>query len=223
MKLNDDLTERAHRRTSELDWSSSPSEGVWRKRLDRDGGEVARATSLVRFEAGAEFPHHVHGGGEEFLVLEGTFCDEQADYPEGWYVRHPIDSEHAPWSEEGCVILVKLRQMRDPEEETLVVDTDALEWSEGPHPAAAQKKLFEADDGEVVRLERWEPGFSPGEVTHPGGAEFFVLEGGFEDDQGSYQSGDWLRLPPGEAHRPRSADGATLWTKRGHLAAELAR
>jgi hypothetical protein len=32
--------------------------------LDRDGGEVARATSLVRYAPGSGFDTHVHEAGE---------------------------------------------------------------------------------------------------------------------------------------------------------------
>jgi anti-sigma factor ChrR (cupin superfamily) len=38
----------------------------------------------------------VNGGGEEFLVLEGTFSDERGDYPRGSYVRNPPGTAHAP-------------------------------------------------------------------------------------------------------------------------------
>jgi anti-sigma factor ChrR (cupin superfamily) len=41
-----------------------------------NGDEVARATSIVRDAPGSHFPPHVHGSGEEFLVLEGVFQDE---------------------------------------------------------------------------------------------------------------------------------------------------
>ena len=37
--------------------------------------QVARCTTLVTFEPSSSFPHHTHGGGEEFLVLAGDFCD----------------------------------------------------------------------------------------------------------------------------------------------------
>lgn len=36
--------------------------------------------------------HHTHVGGEEYLVLEGVFSDENADYPTGTYVRNPMGS-----------------------------------------------------------------------------------------------------------------------------------
>ena len=49
------------------------------------------------------FDRHTHGGGEEILVLEGTFSDELGDYLAGTYLRNPAGSAHAlgrlvPWS-----------------------------------------------------------------------------------------------------------------------------
>ena len=38
--------------------------------------QVARCTTLVTFAAGSHFEAHIHSGGEEFLVLEGDFCDQ---------------------------------------------------------------------------------------------------------------------------------------------------
>lgn len=67
----------------EPSWQDSPMQGVQRYMLDRVGGEVARATSLVRYAAGARFESHTHRGGEEFLVLEGVFSDQHGDYPAG--------------------------------------------------------------------------------------------------------------------------------------------
>ena len=58
------------------DWVTSPMAGVLRRPLDRDGDEVARATSLVRYAPGSQFTRHMHGGGEEILVLDGEFADE---------------------------------------------------------------------------------------------------------------------------------------------------
>ncbi len=64
--------------------------------LDRIGDEVARATSLVKYESDSVFSSHVHGGGEEVLVLDGTFGDEHGLYPAGTYIRNPIDTSHTP-------------------------------------------------------------------------------------------------------------------------------
>jgi hypothetical protein len=83
--------------------------------LDRIGDEIARATTIVEYQPYSKFAHHVHGGGEEFLVLRGTFHDEYGAYPAGTYVRNPIGTFHTPWVEDdGCTILVKLWQMTEP-------------------------------------------------------------------------------------------------------------
>jgi hypothetical protein len=55
-----------------LPWHASPCAQVQRRLLERDGGEVARATSVVRYAPGARFDAHLHELGEEILVLEGT-------------------------------------------------------------------------------------------------------------------------------------------------------
>ncbi|MEB3158207.1 MAG: cupin domain-containing protein, partial [Synechococcus sp.] len=94
-----------------LPWAASPAPGVERRLLERLGGEVARATSVVRYAPGSQFAQHSHGGGEELLVLEGTLADEQGTYPAGTYLRNPPGSAHAPGSREGCTLLVKLQQM----------------------------------------------------------------------------------------------------------------
>lgn len=219
MKIRADLTERAAVDADDLDWISSPSEGVERKMLERDGDEIARATSLVRFAPGASFPHHSHGGGEEFFVLEGVFSDEDGDVEAGTYVRHPIGSEHEPYSEPGCVILVKLRQMHDPDEGVTVVRPDDHTWVSSS-PGIETMMLHDGGpDAETVRLERWAPGASPGR-REAEGLEYFVLDGAFRDDRGNYRTGSWLRLPPGMAHRPETDEGCRVWVKCDHLGRE---
>src|SRR2546430_5081665 len=100
MLINADFSTRVVLRPDELSWSPSPMSGVERKMLDRVGDEVARATSIVRYAPNSHFSAHAHGGGEEFLVLEGVFSDEHGDYPPGTYVRNPVGSCHTPRSEE---------------------------------------------------------------------------------------------------------------------------
>ncbi len=63
--------------------------------------------ALVRWAPGTYFNAHRHWGGEEILVLEGTFQDEFGDYPAGSWLRSPHLSQHTPFSEEGCLIWVK--------------------------------------------------------------------------------------------------------------------
>lgn len=110
MNINNDFSKSVLIDTSSQRWLASPMKGVERKPLDRIGDEVARATSIVKYGPNSCFSRHVHTGGEEFLVLEGIFQDEHGDYPAGTYVRNPPMTAHSPFSNEGCVILVKLWQ-----------------------------------------------------------------------------------------------------------------
>jgi anti-sigma factor ChrR (cupin superfamily) len=218
MLLNADLTKRAVVHTAELPWTPSPVAGVDRKMLEREGDEVARATSLVRFAAGTAFPQHTHAGGEEFLVLEGTFCDESGAYAPGTYVRHPIGSRHRPFSPDGCVLLVKLRQMTDPLERGVVVDSRGGEWTTDRATGVRSLPLFRArGTGEDVRMEFWPaPGIRRRRV-YPGGCEYYVIDGCLEDEEGRYPAGTWLRLPARSGHTPDVIEDARLWVKSGHL------
>jgi anti-sigma factor ChrR (cupin superfamily) len=107
MDLHADLGRRVVVATPELPWVDSPMSGVQRRMLEREGDEVARATSLVRYAAGSRFASHIHGGGEEIFVLEGVFADEEGTYPAGTWLRNPAGSSHTPFSREGCTIYVK--------------------------------------------------------------------------------------------------------------------
>jgi len=64
-------------------------------------------TALVKWQPGTVFNAHSHPGGEEILVLEGTFEDEHGTYSQGTWLRSPPGSIHKPFSTEGCIILVK--------------------------------------------------------------------------------------------------------------------
>jgi anti-sigma factor ChrR (cupin superfamily) len=117
MNLNGDWCQPVALQSAELPWEASPSPGVERRLLERIGDEVARATSVVRYSAGSRFARHGHGGGEEIFVLEGTFGDDQGLYPAGTYLRNPPGSAHAPFSESGCTLLVKLQQMHPDDQQ----------------------------------------------------------------------------------------------------------
>ncbi|MGQ0681166.1 cupin domain-containing protein [Bradyrhizobium sp.] len=218
--VNADFTRRIVVATDTLPWMPSPQPGVERRLLDRIGGEVARATSLVRYARASAFPAHQHGLGEEFLVLDGVFSDEHGDYPKGTYVRNPPGSRHTPRTEPGCIILVKLRQMEPTETARVVIDTSAARWPETDSPGLLRLPLHEAaDTGERVALERLGPGACPPGLDCPGGEEIFLLSGVLRDEYGHYGSGTWIRNPAGFRRSLQSPEGATYWVKRGHLRA----
>jgi len=58
--VNADFTTRVIIQTDTRPWLPSPQAGVERRLLDRVGGEVARATSLVRYTQMSSFPAHEH-------------------------------------------------------------------------------------------------------------------------------------------------------------------
>lgn len=228
MKLNADFSQRVVIDTEAEPWVASPQPGVERRMLDRIGGEVARATTIVRYAPGSYFSPHTHGGGEEFVVLDGVFSDEHGDYGPGMYVRNPVGSRHKPFSRDGCTILVKLWQMDPADQEFVRIDINAAPWQPwtmaGAHePLDGVEALCLAErDYERVYAMRLRPGATVPRHDHPGGEELFVLDGGFADDNGRYGKGTWLRMPAGSAHELVSPDGCTLWLKLGHLAGEIA-
>jgi anti-sigma factor ChrR (cupin superfamily) len=66
------------------------------------------STALVRWAPETRFDTHTHPGGEEILVLEGVFHDEDGGYPTGTWLRNPRGSRHAPFTgPEGALIYVK--------------------------------------------------------------------------------------------------------------------
>ena len=219
MRINADFDKPVILQPEDMHWISSPLAGVDRKMLDRVGGEVARATSLVRYAPGGFFSPHVHSGGEEFLVVEGTFSDEHGDFPAGTYVRNPIGTKHKPHSEDGCIILVKLHQF-DPEDTGhFSKHLDDLTFEDGGAPGVEFAWLHEFE-GEAVKIVRWAAGSSYPEHIHEGGSETFILGGSLSDEHGHYPTGSWERTPPGWTHAPHSEEGCLAWVKTGHLTPE---
>lgn len=216
MRINADLSARAMELTGDLPWRPSPDGSVERRMLDRDGGEVARATSLVRYPRGSRFPSHSHGGGEEFLVLDGVFSDEHGHYPAGAYVRNPPSSSHAPYSEEGCTIFVKLRQFDPGDLTRVVIDTGDAEMRPGAHPGLREILLHEYGS-ERVRLVRSVTEVDLGKLIWPGGAEFLVLRGELADQDGHCAAGCWLRLPAGARQQLTVSADTEFYLKTGHL------
>ena len=216
MRINADFSERAAVRPGDVAWAPSPMAGVERIMLDRIGEEVARATSIVRYAPGSRFSPHEHGGGEEFLVLEGVFSDEHGDYPAGTYVRNPIGTSHTPSSAGGCTILVKLHQFDAADREQKAVAPAPEDFAPGGAHGVSRCDLHRHGSEEVFLLSL-EPGASLPRQIYPAGAEIFAIEGGFNDTGDAYPRGSWLRLPPGTAHALSTAGGCLLWVKTGHL------
>ena len=216
--VNQDFTKRIAINSANEIWHKSPSDGVERLYLERDdGGESAVATSIVRFAPGSKFDKHVHDGGEEFIVLEGTFSDEFGSYPKGTYVRNPMGSSHNPYSDSGCILFVKLRQFQTDDQEQVKINTNNEAWLPGLVDGLSVMPLHHFKT-EHVALVKWAPNTIFNPHQHWGGEEILVLEGVFHDEFGVYPKGSWLRSPHLSQHAPfTKEEGALIFVKTGHL------
>jgi anti-sigma factor ChrR (cupin superfamily) len=215
MFINADFSRRVVIAADEYHWTPSPQGGVERMMLDRLGAEKARATSVVRYSPGSNFPPHRHPGGEEILVLSGVFSDDDGDYPAGWYLRNPPGSSHRPFSDEGAVIFVKLWQMTSHDTQSVRIDTTSKSaW----HRTALQDvcPLYSCAT-EHVCLQRLAPG-APLFNEPVNTAELLLLSGEMFIDGKAYGCGSWMRFPANDwPQLAAGASGACVYLKTGHL------
>ena len=213
--LNMNFSQRVVIDTHQQPWIASPRAGVWRKPLAREEAERGHATSLVKFEAGAHFSEHDHPLGEEILVLSGVFSDQSGDYHAGTYFRNPEGFIHAPFSKEGCVLLVKLHQFKDGDNEHVVIDTKKTYWSSGIGGLSVMP--LHSFKGESTALVKWPKGERFQLHRHFGGEEVFVIKGEFIDEYGRYPQGTWIRSPHLSEHNPYVEEETIILVKVGHL------
>lgn len=217
MRINADFTQPALVHAEQEPWVPSPMPGVDRRMLDRIGDEVARATSIVRYAPNSSFSAHTHGGGEEFIVLEGVFEDETGAFPAGTYVRNPPGTSHTPGSTPGCTIFVKLWQFAPDDDLQFRKDMHAEAQRVDDQRAVA---VLHDDARERVTYTAAAP-HAALEVNEPGGIELLVLDGSLALAGGEHtlHRGSWLRLPDGTpCTGVCGAEGARIWMKTGHLA-----
>jgi len=218
MRINADLDRAALVDTTALDWSPSPSHGVERRMIERAGDELARATSLVRYAPGSRFDAHTHGGGEEFLVLAGTFCDEEGRFPAGTYVRNLVGTAHAPHTDEGCTIFVKLWWMHPDDQQSARVDTtDPEAWEPGPWPGTYYLCLHRYA-GEETGMLALEPSAGIPARDVDGGEELLVVSGEARMNGETLAEGTWHRHPGSGVPALDAPAGCVVLRKRGHLA-----
>lgn len=196
-----------------LPWVPSPAIGVERRMIERDGDEVARVTSVVRYAPNSHFAPHRHNGGEEFLVLEGVFNDEHRAYPAGSYVRNPVGTAHQPHVEPGCTIFVKLWWMHPEDQQAANINTrDARLWEDTPW---GQRLPLHQHNAETVEMVRLSPNATLPARDTPGGEERFIVEGALQNAV----THTWERRP--EAQQPAlqaGPGGCLLYVRRGFLA-----
>lgn len=213
--INMDFSKKVVVRSAEVDWQPSPATGVERKPLEREDAERGRASSIVRYALGAKFATHQHPLGEEIFVLEGVFSDEAGDYPAGTYIRNPPGSQHAPFSNEGCTLFVKLHQFASADDTAVRVDTNVSPWLQGQ--GGLQVMPLHSFETEHCALVKWPAGeiFKP--HRHFGGEEILVLSGEFMDEHDRYPAGTWIRSPHNSVHTPFVEKETIIYVKTGHL------
>lgn len=251
MALNAQFTELTVVHAAKQAFVASPMPDVRRKRLELFGPqESGRVTSVVEYAPKSKFRSHPHPQGEEILVLDGVFQDEHARYPAGTFALNPEGFEHAPFSEEGCTLLVKLRQ--SPGERahvrTEVTAPDAA-WRLLGSPSGGdtqtrvialcdQRKegfpeailLVDVAAGEEARLDALTGAQDP-ELPDPLAddralVELFVVEGECEIAGVALSQHSWLRAPArlvrNSALRGASspATHARVYVKMGHAPPE---
>jgi len=210
-----DFSQKVVINAAEQDWIASPHQGVWRKPLAREEAERGHATSIVRYDAGASFSAHDHPKGEEILVLDGVFSDETGDYPTGSYFRNPEGFHHAPFSKEGCVLLVKLHQFQQNDNQHIHIDTNNNQWLAGQGNLKVMP--LHSFGTESTALVYWPAGEKFQPHVHAGGEEIYVISGEFIDEHGRYPQGTWIRSPHMSRHNPYVEQDTIILVKVGHL------
>lgn len=219
-RLHDDLTLDAAIHCARAPWVASPAAGVRRILLERNGGEVTtRATSIVAYAPASRFAAHSHPKGEEILVLAGVFSDQSGHYPAGSYLRNPPGSSHAPFSDHGCLIFVKLQQFAANDLRRVAEPAHAFEESNSAQ--ALQRRVLFTRSGEHVELIRFNDG-APlpadlGRLATAGAApcslEILVLQGTLTAGEVSHPQGSWARQAIFGAAQLRAGKGSVLFIK----------
>ncbi|EKM3681944.1 cupin domain-containing protein [Vibrio alginolyticus] len=212
MNINSDFNESVFIDTNLLPWTKTNQAGVERKMLDRIGGEKARATSLVRYKPNSSFYAHKHPKGEEILVISGIFSDHSGDYTQGWYIRNPPGSQHAPNTKIGTTIFVKLCQMTSAENDYVRINTlDPNSWHQEENISICP--LYD-DGSETTCLKKFQANTQIS--INNKDTEILILDGSIVTNGKVYKKGGWLRLVNGK-HKviQTGSNGCTLYLKVG--------
>jgi hypothetical protein len=88
-------------------------------------------------------------------------------------------------------------------------------WVQSPAAGVERRLLYRVGGEEAIAtsIVRYAAGSSFPPHVHPGGEEFLVLDGVFEDEHGRYPANSYVRNPPGSAHAPRSSTGCIIFVR----------
>lgn len=221
-QIHANLMTRAVVLPDSLTWHQTHFPGIWFGCFESDH-EVQDhpVTMLTRFDPGGFFPQHGHPGGEEILVLQGDFEDETGIHPPGTYMLNPEGFIHRPYSKEGCLTFVKLRQHGGKTRQQVRTNIFEGSWQPGRDARIQVRPIYEQEGfSEKVWFERWQPGTQLSEVVETEVKEIFLVEGTWSDEFGTYPTGSWLRYPPNCSYRPSSETGCLIYVKTYPVARE---
>ncbi|MCW6511982.1 cupin domain-containing protein [Lichenifustis flavocetrariae] len=104
----------------------------------------------------------------------------------------------------------------------VLVHASRNDWIPSPAPGVDRRMLFRIGEekARATSIVRYAPGSSFAEHVHTGGEEFLVLEGVFQDGDGDYPAGTYVRNPPGTAHAPAAERGTTIFVRLWQFRAE---
>src|SRR6516164_3417206 len=87
-----------------------------------------------------------------------------------------------------------------------LVHAAGLDWVPSLAKGVERRMLFRIGDekARATSIVRYAPGSRFARHGHPGGEEFLVLEGMFQDESGYFPVGTYVRNPPGTGHAPSS-------------------
>jgi anti-sigma factor ChrR (cupin superfamily) len=98
----------------------------------------------------------------------------------------------------------------------IIIKPTNYQWQPSPQKGV-DRMMFDRIGDEVARattMVAYEPNSSFPSHIHSGGEELFVIEGVFEDENGKYPAGTYMRNPIGTKHTPKiGQDGAIIFVK----------
>lgn len=106
-------------------------------------------------------------------------------------------------------------RLNDNLSEPTVAHAAAMDWIPSPAKGVERRMLFRigAEKARATSIVRYAADSHFARHGHPGGEEFLVLEGVFQDETGDFPAGTYVRNPPGTGHAPRSGAGCVIFVK----------
>lgn len=104
----------------------------------------------------------------------------------------------------------------------VLVHASRQDWTPSPAPGVDRRMLFRIGEerARATSIVRYAPGSKFAQHVHIGGEEFLVLEGVFQDADGDYPAGTYVRNPPGTTHAPAAEVGTTIFVRLWQFRAE---